>query len=99
MQIGVVPANAREIDGGEFYAQMKAPTRVRDMSADETKYRWVETGAMDHYRHAHALDHLVAKQHWYTAASGMAAGERESYKLLADYRTYGDGYQSSRERF
>jgi hypothetical protein len=55
----VLPPNAREIDGGEFYAQLKAPTRVRDLSTGELRYRWTETGALDHYRHAHAFDHLA----------------------------------------
>ncbi len=55
----VLPLNAREIDGGEFYAQLKAPTRVRDLSTGELRYRWTETGALDHYRHAHAFDHLA----------------------------------------
>jgi hypothetical protein len=25
----------------------------------DLRYRWTETGALDHYRHAHALDHLA----------------------------------------
>ena len=29
------------------------------MSCGEKKYRWTETGALDHYRQAHALDHLA----------------------------------------
>ncbi len=33
---------ADEIDGGEFYAQLKAPTRVRDISTGEVRYRWSE---------------------------------------------------------
>lgn len=55
----VLPPNAREIDGGEFYAQLKAPTRVRDLTTGELRYRWTETGALDHYRHAHTFDHLA----------------------------------------
>ncbi len=55
----VLPPDAREIDGGELYAQLKAPTRVRDLTTGELRYRWTETGALDHYRHAHAFDHLA----------------------------------------
>lgn len=50
---------AAEIDDGEFYAQMKAPTRVRDLSSGQLSYRWTDTGALDHYRHAQAFDHLI----------------------------------------
>jgi len=31
---------------------------VRDRLSRELKYRWTETGALDHYRFAHAFDHL-----------------------------------------
>jgi len=55
-----IPPGARTTDGGEFYAQMKAPTRVRDAASGEVRYQWVETGPRDHYRHAHAFDHLAA---------------------------------------
>jgi len=53
-----LPQDAASIDGGEFYAQLKAPSRVRDLSSGELRYRWTETGALDHYRFAHAFDHL-----------------------------------------
>ncbi|RKZ12349.1 hypothetical protein DRQ50_12075, partial [bacterium] len=53
-----LPEHAAEIDGGEFYAQVKAPSRVRDMSTGDLRYRWTETGALDNYRMAHAFDHL-----------------------------------------
>jgi len=53
-----LPIDAGTIDGGEFYAQLKAPSRVRDLTSGELKYRWTETGALDHYRFAHAFDHL-----------------------------------------
>jgi len=53
-----LPKDAASIDGGEFYAQLKAPSRVRDLTSGELKYRWTETGALDHYRFAHAFDHL-----------------------------------------
>ena len=45
-------------DNGEFYSQLKAPSRVRDLSSGELKYRWTETGALDHCRFAYAFDHL-----------------------------------------
>ena len=54
-----LPPTVREIDNGEFYAQMKAPTRVRDLSSGQLSYRWTDTGALDHYRHAQAFDHLI----------------------------------------
>jgi hypothetical protein len=54
-----LPAGAQEIDGGEFYAQLKAPTRVRDMTTGELRYRWSETGSLDHYRDAQVFDHLA----------------------------------------
>ncbi len=56
----LLPPDVAEIDGGEFYAQMKAPSRVRDLTSGELRYRWSETGALDHYRFAHAFDHLYA---------------------------------------
>ena len=58
-QLWWLQPRASEIDGGELYAQLKAPTRVRDISSGEVRFRWSETGSMDHYRHAHAFDHLV----------------------------------------
>ena len=58
-----LPRDAALIDGGEFYAQLKAPSRVRDLTTGELRYRWTETGALDHYRHAHAFDHLVGQSH------------------------------------
>ena len=61
----LLPTNVAEIDGGEFYAQMKAPSRVRDLSSGELRYRWSETGALDHYRFAHAFDHLYASNRVY----------------------------------
>jgi hypothetical protein len=54
-----LPPGAKDIDGGDFYAQLKAPTRVRDMTTGELRYRWTEPGALDHYRHAQAFDHLA----------------------------------------
>ena len=40
---------------------MKAPTRVRDMADGTSRYRWVETGPLEHYRHAQAYDHIAAE--------------------------------------
>jgi hypothetical protein len=53
-----LPTDAATIDGGELYAQLKALSRVRDLASGELRYRWTETGALDHYRFAHAFDHL-----------------------------------------
>lgn len=39
---------------------MKTPKRERDLSAGQLRYRWSETGALEHYRHAHAFDHLAS---------------------------------------
>ena len=54
-----LPAGAQEIDGGEFYAQLKAPTRVRDITTGQLRYLWTETGSLDHYRDAQVFDHLA----------------------------------------
>jgi hypothetical protein len=54
-----LPRDAGCIDGGEFYAQLKAPSRVRDLASGELRYRWTEAGALDYYRHAHVFDHLA----------------------------------------
>ena len=56
-----IPPDARAVDNGDFYAQMKAPTRVRDMADGTVRYRWVETGPLEHYRHAQAFDHIAAE--------------------------------------
>lgn len=53
-------SSALETDSGDFYAQMKAPKRERDLSTGALRYRWSETGALDLYRHAHAFDHLAS---------------------------------------
>jgi len=47
------------VSARESYAQLKSPVRVRDMSSGELRYRWLETGGLDHYRHAQVFDHLV----------------------------------------
>ena len=35
---------------------MKAPKRERDLSTGQLRYRWSETGALEHFRHAHAFE-------------------------------------------
>ena len=42
-----------------FYAQMKATTRVRDLTSGELRYQWTDNGALAHYRHAQAFDHIA----------------------------------------
>jgi hypothetical protein len=39
---------------------MKAPERERDLSTGQLRYRWSESGALEHFRHAHAFDHLAS---------------------------------------
>ena len=51
---------AAEIDDGEFFAQMKAPKRERDLSTGQLRFRWSESRALEHFRHAHAFDHRPA---------------------------------------
>ena len=83
-----IPADARDVDSGNFYAQMKAPTRVRDSVDGQIRYRWVETGPLEHYRHAHAFDHIgaeIARQNPPAACCGMLGEKWESFKLLGDY--------------
>jgi hypothetical protein len=85
-----IPATAREIDNGDFYAQMKAPTRIRDATDGQVRYRWVETGPLEHYRHAQAFDYIgadIARRNLPAAGGGMAAGDRES-GLWADYNRH-----------
>ena len=82
-----IPAGARGIDNGEFYAQMKAPTRVRDATSGEVRYQWVETGPLDHYRHAQAFDHLAAEiaRMNPAAACGDVEAEDRGWDLRARY--------------
>jgi len=83
-----IPPGARDADNGDFYAQMKAPTRIRDSVDGQIRYRWVESGPLEHYRHAHAFDHIgaeIARQNPPAACSGLLGDERESMKLLGDY--------------
>jgi len=58
-----LPKDVKDIDNGEFYAQRKAPTRVRDMTAGELRYVWQEISGLDHYRHAHAYYHLAGLEY------------------------------------
>jgi hypothetical protein len=85
-----IPADARAVDGGEFYAQMKAPTRVRDASSGEIRYQWIETGPLDHYRHAHAFDHLAAElaRRNPPATMGEVWDGDVALGLRGDYRGY-----------
>ena len=46
-----------------FYAQLKAPTVVRDMTTGELRYVWQETSGLDYYRHAHGYDHLAGLEY------------------------------------
>ncbi len=84
-----IPADARDVSNGDFYAQMKAPTRIRDSVDGQIRYRWVETGPLEHYRHAHVYDHMAADIALQNppayGCDGMSAGVRESYKLWGDY--------------
>lgn len=38
----------------------KAPKRERDLSTGQLRYRWSDTGALEHYRHAQVFDHLAS---------------------------------------
>ncbi|HOX27233.1 MAG TPA: hypothetical protein PLU44_15915 [Candidatus Krumholzibacteria bacterium] len=90
-QLWWIPASARHVDNGDFYAQMKAPTRVRDMTDGSLRYRWQETGPLEHYRHAQAYDHVaaeIARKNPPACCVGMDAGPLESM-LLGDYGRLG----------
>ena len=90
-----IPSSAAEIENGEFYAQMKAPTRIRDMASGEIRYQWVESGRQDHFRHAHAFDHLAAVKAL-TEVEPACVTINDSGDYRADYsRTYS---HSSKER-
>jgi hypothetical protein len=85
-----IPPDARSVDNGEFYAQMKAPTRVRDATSGEVRYHWIETGPLDHYRHAHAFDHLAADlARRNPAAACEGSDDSEVLGLRADYSSFG----------
>lgn len=71
-----IPRGADMLDSGDFYAQMKAPTRVRDMSDGTLRYRWVETGPVEYYRHAQAYDHVAAEIARKNPPAAMAARRR-----------------------
>ena len=67
---------------------MKAPTRIRDNVDGQICYRWVESGPLEHYRHAHAFDHIgaeIARRNPPAACAGSVEEERENYGLLGDY--------------
>jgi len=89
-----IPPEAPKIDNGDFYAQMKAPTRIRDSVDGQLRYRWVESGPLEHYRHAHAFDHIcaeIARQNPPAACVGYLGEVRESVRVFGDYgRCYFD---------
>ena len=63
---------------------MKAPTRVRDLADGSLRYRWVETGPLEHYRHAQAYDHLaaeIARANPPACMVGLAGDRLESLRL------------------
>ena len=72
-------------------AQMKAPTRIRDVWDGQVRYRWVETGPLEHYRHAQAYDFIgadIARQNPPAAGGVMAFGDRGESGILVDYDRY-----------
>jgi len=89
-----IPPDAREVDNGNFYAQMKAPTRIRDAADGALRYRWVETGPLEHYRHAHAFDHIgaeIVRSNPSACCVGLDAGLRDSmFRATYDYSEWTD---------
>ena len=72
-------------------AQMKAPTWVRDAVDVQIRYKWVETGPLEHYRHAHAFDHIgaeLARQNPPACCSAHAGPLLDSVRLLGDYERF-----------
>ena len=70
---------------------MKAPTRIRDVWDGQVRYRWVETGPLEHYRHAQAYDFIgadIARQNQPAAGGVMAFGDRGDSGILVDYDRY-----------
>ena len=65
---------------------------MRDATSGEVRYHWVETGPLDHYRHAHAFDHLAAEfaRRNPVAAYGDGPDDSEQSGLRADYRLLGE---------
>lgn len=53
----LLPANAPSLEGGDFYAQLCASTRVFDETSGQ--YRWVEGSKPDHFFHAGAYERLA----------------------------------------
>ncbi len=67
---------------------MEASTRIWDITDGLVRYRWVETGPMEHYRYAQAFDYLgadIARKNPPAAGGGMAAGDRGESGFMADY--------------
>jgi hypothetical protein len=83
-----VPTSAPTIESGEFYAQMKAPTRIRDMASGELKYQWVESGCQDHFRHAHVFDHIAATKAL-AVVEAVCVSLDDTSGLLANYGNLG----------
>ncbi|MBU8912921.1 MAG: hypothetical protein KOO61_02790 [Spirochaetales bacterium] len=82
-----IPASAPKIERGEFYAQLKAPTRVRDIASGELKYSWIETGPLDNFHHAHVFDFLAASRALNEVEAASASCDDYDDGLLADYST------------
>lgn len=53
----IMPQNARNIDKGEFYSQMCAPTRVFDEQS--SRFVWREGSKKDHYRLADVYESIA----------------------------------------
>jgi hypothetical protein len=79
-----VPQSAPTIESGEFYAQMKAPTRIRDAASGEMRYQWVESGRQDHFRHSHVFDHVAAVQAA-NVVEAVCVSSDGPIELVADY--------------
>lgn len=83
-----ISPDAREVDNGYINAQMNAPTRVRDAVDGQIRYKWVETGPLEHCRQAHAFDHVgaeIARQNPRACCVEMLGPPLESVKLFRDY--------------
>ena len=73
---------------------MKAPTRMREVLDGVIRYRWVETGPLDHYRHAHAFDYLcadIARRNPPAAMVCFEGPELESVRLARELGYLGCG--------
>lgn len=68
----MLPHNAPILDGGEFYRQIQAPTRVYD--ADRKMYIWTEGGDHDHY--FHSLNYALIADTLWTQIKGIKKREQ-----------------------